>query len=56
MCHCPGPLHKRGDRNPSLSLKDGRSRKPLLYCFAGCSYGEIIVALERRGISPRKRS
>ena len=44
MCRCPGPVHKNGDRRPSLSVKDGRD-KLLLYCFAGCSYDEIITAL-----------
>ena len=50
MCHCPGPLHKHGDRNPSLSVRDGRNGRPLLFCFAGCSHGELVVALERRGV------
>ena len=49
MCRCPGPLHKHGDRNPSLSVKDGPSRL-LLYCFAGCTYGELVAALERKGL------
>ena len=56
MCCCPGPTHKNGDRNPSLSVKDGRNGKPLLYCFAGCSYDEIVTALERRRIALRGRS
>jgi hypothetical protein len=47
MCRCPGPLHKNGDRNPSLSVKDGRDGRLLLYCFAGCEYLEIRDALER---------
>ena len=25
MCRCPGPLHRNRDRNPSLSVKDGRN-------------------------------
>ena len=55
MCRCPGPLHKHGDRNPSLSVKDGHTRL-LLYCFVGCSYDEIVAALEHRGIFLRKSS
>jgi hypothetical protein len=51
-CRCPGPLHKHGDRNPSLSVKDGRNGKPLIYCFAGCSYHEIAAALRARGVLP----
>jgi hypothetical protein len=50
QCSCPGPLHKRGDCNPSLSVKDGRNRRPLLYCFAGCTYDEIVAALRAAGV------
>jgi hypothetical protein len=49
MCRCPCPLHKHGDRNPSLSVKDGRNNL-LLYCFAGGEYDEILRALEARGL------
>ena len=49
ICHCPCPLHKHGDRNPSLSVKDGRNHL-LLYCFAGGEYDEILKALEARGL------
>lgn len=52
MCSCPGPLHRRGDRNPSLSVKDGRHGRALLHCFAGCAYGEIVAALRGRGVRP----
>jgi hypothetical protein len=48
MCRCPGPMHRNGDRNPSLSVKDGHSRL-LLYCFAGCEFDEIVAALRARG-------
>jgi hypothetical protein len=51
MCRCPCQMHKRGDRNPSLSVKDGRNR-PLLHCFAGGEYGDIVRALEARGLRP----
>jgi hypothetical protein len=51
-CHCPGPLHKNGDKNPSLSVKNGADGKLLLCCHAGCEYRDIVVALERRGILP----
>lgn len=56
QCRCPGPLHRNGDRSPSLSVKDGRNGRPVLFCFTGCSYAEIATALERRGISLRIRS
>jgi hypothetical protein len=51
ICRCPCPMHKHGDRNPSLSVKDGRNRL-LLYCFAGCAYDEIVTALRGRGVRP----
>jgi hypothetical protein len=54
-CHCPGPLHKNGDRNPSLSVKDGENGKPIFYCHAGCDFHDIVAALERRGILPEGR-
>jgi hypothetical protein len=54
-CHCPGPTHKNGDANPSLSVKDGASGRPLLFCHAGCDYRDIVAALERLGILPRAR-
>jgi hypothetical protein len=49
MCRCPCSMHKHGDRNPSLSVKDGRNRL-LLYCFAGGEYEDIAKALEARGL------
>ena len=52
MCSCPGPLHRHGDRNPSLSVKDGRNGRALLHCFAGCAYDEIVTALRGRGLRP----
>jgi putative DNA primase/helicase len=53
-CHCPGPMHKNGDAHPSLSVKDGANGRPLLYCFAGCDFRDIVAALERQGILPRR--
>lgn len=55
-CHCPGPMHKNGHANPSLSVKDGSNGRPLLYCFAGCDFRDIVAALERMGVLPRGRS
>jgi hypothetical protein len=52
LCRCPGPLHRNGDRNPSLSVKDGRNGRPLFHCFAGCAYDEIVTALRARGLRP----
>jgi hypothetical protein len=50
MCRCPCPMHKRGDRNPSLSVKDGRNGRPLFHCFAGGDYEDIVTALRARGL------
>jgi putative DNA primase/helicase len=49
LCRCPCGLHKNGDRNPSLSVKDGRDRL-LLHCFAGGDYRDIVAALRHRGV------
>jgi putative DNA primase/helicase len=56
QCRCPGPLHRNGDRTPSLSVKDGVNGKLLLHCVTGCTFTEIAAALERRGICMRMRS
>lgn len=46
LCRCPVPGHGRGrgDRRPSLSVRDGE-RQLLFHCFAGCSPDEIKAAL-----------
>jgi hypothetical protein len=51
-CHCPGPLHRNRDRNPSLSVKNGRNGRLLFRCFAGCAYEEIVGGLRARGVLP----
>ena len=40
------PAHD--DQSPSLSLKDGRDGQLLLYCFAGCEFGQIREAIVSR--------
>ncbi|WP_375615312.1 toprim domain-containing protein [Bartonella sp. AC10YNML] len=42
------PAHD--DRLPSLSLANGHDGRLLLYCYAGCSFREIIQALIRIGL------
>ncbi len=42
---CPGPLHHRGDRNPSLSVSIGDDGCALLRCFCGCETSAIVQAL-----------
>ena len=40
----------RGDRNPSLSLRDSHEGKLLVKCHAGCSHVEVFHELERRDL------
>ena len=39
----PCPSHD--DRNPSLSLREGRDGRVLIKCFAGCDYKDVVGAL-----------
>jgi hypothetical protein len=55
MCRCPCRLHRRGDINPSLSVRDGWCGRPIFNCFAGGDYRDIIDALIARGVWPRRR-
>ena len=41
LCRCPA----HDDRNPSLSIRAGRTRL-LLHCFAGCSAEQVLRSLE----------
>jgi hypothetical protein len=50
LCRCPCGLHKRGDIHPSLSVKDGRNGRPLLHCFVGGDYRDVVTALRARGL------
>ena len=42
---CPGPLHKHGDRSPSLSIATGDDDRVLLKCFSGCDVSAIVSAV-----------
>ena len=42
---CPGPLHNRGDRNPSLSIATGDDGRALVRCFSGCEVSAIVAAI-----------
>jgi putative DNA primase/helicase len=48
---CPVPSHGkgRGDRSPSLSIRDG-DRCLLVRCFAGCDVPDVLDELRRRGL------
>jgi putative DNA primase/helicase len=51
LCRCPLPSHGkgRGDRSPSLLIKDG-AEAVLFKCFAGCDAQDILHELRGRGI------
>ena len=42
---CPGPLHRRGDQNPSLRAAVGADGRVLLVCGAGCEVSAIVAAI-----------
>lgn len=46
LCFCP--VHD--DATRSLSVKDGKRGKLLIYCFAGCSFLALRESLERLGL------
>jgi hypothetical protein len=59
MARCPA----HDDQEPSLSIKEGDDGKPVLHCFAGCTYERILDGLDpdllaavRRGPSPGQAS
>jgi putative DNA primase/helicase len=45
LVRCPA----HDDRNPSLSLRDGK-RRLLVCCFAGCEARDVLAALRARGL------
>jgi putative DNA primase/helicase len=49
---CPVPSHGqgRGDRNHSLSLRDG-DKGLLVRCHAGCDPRDVLAEIKRRGLS-----
>jgi putative DNA primase/helicase len=42
--HCPGPLHRRGDRKESLSIDVGDDGRVLVHCFANCPTEQVVAA------------
>src|SRR5436190_16462574 len=48
MARCPA----HDDSTPSLSICDGVGGKPLVFCFAGCTWERVITALRHRGLWP----
>ncbi len=53
IARCPAPGHGRGrgDRNPSLSLRDDGDWV-LVYCHSGCEQGDVIATLRDWGLLP----
>jgi len=45
VASCPGPTHKRGDRNPSLSIGTKDDGRVVFYCHVGCDAEEVRAAL-----------
>ncbi|RZO82751.1 MAG: DNA primase [Oceanococcus sp.] len=54
IASCPGPLHEKGDRKPSLSIKETSDQKVLIHCYAGCCASEILggIGLTLRDLFP----
>jgi putative DNA primase/helicase len=53
LCRCPVPTHGqgRGDRNPSLFVRDGDLPGRLLVrCFSGCDRLDVLAELRRSGL------
>ena len=51
VCPCPVPSHGkgRGDRNPSLTVRDGPGGL-VVHCFCGCDWRDIKAELSLRGL------
>ncbi|MFO1102477.1 MAG: toprim domain-containing protein [Methylocystis sp.] len=58
LCRCPVASHGngRGDRNPSLSIRDGDDGRLLVHCFAGCDPLDVLDALRQRGLLDNDRA
>lgn len=50
IARCPA----HDDRNPSLSISAGRTRKIVFFCHAGCRQNKIIQALSALGLWGKK--
>src|ERR1700680_4625556 len=46
--HCPA----HDDKTPSLSIAQAPNGHTMLYCFAGCTYREIMAAFSARALRP----
>ena len=54
LCHCPVASHgrRRGDRNPSLLVRDGDFQLIVVHCFSGCKTTDIFDEFRRRKLIP----
>jgi len=52
LISCPVAGHGKGfgDRSPSLSISDSPDGRFLAKCHAGCSFEDVVAALEERGM------
>jgi hypothetical protein len=48
LCCCPA--HQ--DNCPSLSVVDGHCGRPVVHCFAGCDWRDVLNALANQGLWP----
>ena len=57
LCRCPVPSHGqgRGDKNPSLFIRDG-DRAPLFHCHGLCDRADVVNELQRRGLLEGKQA
>jgi hypothetical protein len=53
LIRCPVPSHGngKGDRNPSLMIRDGdKPGRVLVHCYAGCEAVDVLAALRNRNV------
>jgi hypothetical protein len=52
LCRCPVASHgrRRGDRTPSLLVRDGDFQNVVVHCFALCDRRVVLDELRRRGL------
>jgi hypothetical protein len=50
--HCP----KHDDKNPSLSIRDGKNGEPIVHCHAGCDWRDVKDELRSKGLLDDEKS
>lgn len=51
LAFCPAHDNRQ---TPALSLRDGAGGRLLAYCFAGCSFSDVMAALNSRGLAGKR--